>query len=1228
MKKIYYSVLTLTLAASAWLGYTSLQPGETEKERIALRQKLREHPYTLMSHSDMDKRPSGGKPAAPDRAWEQDYLRTMDPSIGRPTPEVLVGIMADMAVFGGQGYGLAPGAAQSPWLERGPNNVGGRTRGLVWDPNSATGLRVWAGGVNGGLWFNTNISDPNTSWTKVNDFWSNIAITCIAFDPVNTQIMYVGTGEGHTAGGSSGARGAGIFKSTDGGANWTSLGSSSGFYYVNDIVVRNEGGSEGVVYAAVDGRFHAGDFHGLANAGIRRSNNGGSSWTNVSPNVPSESIKLIASDLEIGANGRIWAGSKVSSFSAGDKGGGRVLYSDNGTTWTISNTTSVGNNYGRVAIACAPSDSNVVYAIVENNNQCETIIRTGDHGSNWATKAEPEDADNGIPSTDFTRGQAWYDLVVAVDPNNADVLVAGGIDLFRSTNGAGSWTQISKWSDNNNLANLDCSNVHADQHALVFQPGSSSTLINGNDGGVYYTSSLSTAGSSDVIGSRNKGYNVTQYYSCATHPGTGSNIYLAGAQDNGTQRYSSAGVNSTTEVYGGDGGYCFIDQSDPTVAICSYVYNNFYKSTNTGQTFTVDLIEDNNTGKFINPADYHDGDNVLYSGKEAGQIWRIRNVTSTPATPETMTIAGMVDEVSHIRASPYSSTIFIGTDVGEIYRVNNANGTHSATDITGAGLPAGTVSCIEIGASDNELLVTYFNYGVISVWYTNNGGTDWVNKEGNLPNMPVRWALFNPNNRNEVILATDLGVWSTSDLSSGSVVWASSNAGLANTRVDMLQIRSVDQVVIAATHGRGLFSSNAFAAQKPAADFSVSSQNTCVPQKVSFTDLSAFDPTEWLWSFSPGTMVYEDGTGDTSRNPVVRFTAPGTYQVTLTATNGIGSDSEVKAAYVTVSAALVPAVVINANNNPSCIGSGVNFTATPTNGGASPVFQWKINGVNVGSNSPNFSSVNLIDGDIVTCELSSSDLCALTAPMASNEITMEIWAKPVVGLTLTTPNTCISTDPFTLAGGSPSGGTYSGTSVNNNVFDPVIAGFGGHTITYTFTDANGCANSATDVINVSNLPNKPDITRVGNTLTSSEVAAFYEWTLNGVVIPSAINRNHTMTSGGTYTVKVTNGFGCSNLSAPSEEFMVGVGELSGMSWNMYPNPSNGTFTLAISLPESCYLNISLFDVNGKKVFEQNEQMAAGEITRKLDLSLAPGTYYIRLSDGLSEWRKPIQIVAD
>ena len=100
--------------------------------------------------------------------------------------------------------------------------------------------------------------------------------------------------------------------------------------------------------------------------------------------------------------------------------------------------------------------------------------------------------DTGIPATDCSRGQAWYDLIMAVDPKNDSTLMVGTIDIFRSTNAGNTWSQISKWSNNNNLNGLSCSLVHADQHAMIFHPDSSSTAIFGNDGEMCIRDSLHT----------------------------------------------------------------------------------------------------------------------------------------------------------------------------------------------------------------------------------------------------------------------------------------------------------------------------------------------------------------------------------------------------------------------------------------------------------------------------------------------------------------------------------------------------------------------------------------------------------------------------------------------------------------------------------------------------------------------------------------------------------------
>jgi hypothetical protein len=806
--KFKYTFCTLAMIGCLATGFYLIKVKPlTPREKFS--KFLKEHPFNnrprLERESDEE-----NKTDRPDLAWEQDYLRTLDPALGRPAPERLSPIIAKMQ--NKSLYPAAPGSSLTPWVERGPNNVGGRTRALIFDPNDSTHKKVWAGGATGGLWYNDDITNANSSWIAVNDFWANISVSCIAFDPNNAQIAYVGTGEGF---GSGSGRGEGIWKTLDGGNTWNQITSTKAFYYINDIMVRNEGG-QSIVYAAVDGNNYRGVWQGVVNAGLQRSINGGSTWAQVLPIVPLQvSNNFVASDIEFDSSNRIWIGTKSNPFGFG---GGTILYSDNGTSWTISNTITVTKSRGRVELACAPSNVNFIYAIIEDVATVKTMIKTTNRGTTWSPMTLPIDADTGIPATDFSRGQAWYDLIMAVDPKNDSIIMVGTIDIFRSTNAGNTWSQISKWSNNNNLSGLSCSLVHADQHAMIFHPDSSSIAIFGNDGGVFYCSSLATSATNQVIIARNKNYNVTQFYACAMQPESGSNVYLAGAQDNGTQRFITSGINSTTTLSGGDGAFCFIDQTDSKYQISSFVYNSYRLSTNGGISISKILSSDETTGKFINPADYDDNQHILYSCKNSNSIWRIKNINTIPTSLQTVNIDGMTEQANHIRISPYttaSSTLFVGTDAGDVFKVTNADNINTSFKITGPQFPTGSVSCIETGASENELLVTFSNYGVNSIWYTSNGGQSWVSKEGNLPDMPVRWALFNPQNRNEVLIATELGVWTTTNLNATSPTWTPSNNGMANVRVDMMQIRNADKQVIAATFGRGLFSSNGFGTNSP-----------------------------------------------------------------------------------------------------------------------------------------------------------------------------------------------------------------------------------------------------------------------------------------------------------------------------------------------------------------------------------------------------------------------------
>ena len=223
--------------------------------------------------------------------------------------------------------------------------------------------------------------------------------------------------------------------------------------------------------------------------------------------------------------------------------------------------------------------------------------------------------------------------------------------------------------------------------------------------------------------------------------------------------------------------------------------------------FPIKLFDDNHNGNFINQGDYDSNTKILYTSRSNTAVYRVKNVTTTRDVDSIK--IGLGSKATALRVSPYggvsSSNLYVGTTGGRVFKVVHAEAASpTITEITGP-FPTGSVSCIAFGATESQLLVTFYNYGVISVWESRNGGGSWTPRESNLPNMPVRWAEYHPQNPDQVFLATELGVWSTDNINVSSPVWNSTNGGLANVRTDMLRIRKSDGTIMASTHGRGVF---------------------------------------------------------------------------------------------------------------------------------------------------------------------------------------------------------------------------------------------------------------------------------------------------------------------------------------------------------------------------------------------------------------------------------------
>jgi len=664
----------------------------------------------------------------------------------------------------------------------------------------------------------------------------SLAVCALAQDPQNPNTLYAGTGEGWFN--IDAVRGNGIWQSTDGGGTWNKLTTtdstltSHDFDYVQDIVVNNQG----IVFAACRSIF-------CNRGGIFRSNNNGATWTRVVGNQSGSGCNnaffFQGTDLEIAANGDVYAcvGTQVTPASQN----GHIFRSpagpNVGNTGTWTDITPAGT-WQRIDIAIAPSNSSVIYALLQGTGDgIGAIKKSTNSGASWTDLPIPNWCNQGSNSSDFTNNQAFYDLIVQVDPTNENNVIIGGIDLLKSTNGGTSWNQLTQWARNCTNGSGQLPVVHADQHNVIFFPGSGTELIATNDGGIYYSTNGGTTwltttvtnvnGSNQTTISRKSiGYNTLQLYGCDVHPSS-PNYFLVGSQDNGSIKLTNTGIGIGVEAsVGGDGGFSHIDQTNGNLQVISYVYNNYYVSTNGGTSFTKRDFNDN--GMFINPSDLDDNRKVLFSGYSEGQLGVVSNLTTSPSFSSFPIAELGTRKISAVKIDPTVSgggTIWIaGNDASSnpsqapnVIKLTNANTSPATVANFTLPVPFGSyVSSIDIDPADaNHILVTLSNYGITSVFESTNGGASFTSIEGNLPDVPVRWGMFVPttsiiegSTAGGILLATEVGIWSATTTTGNATVWTPQNGGLPRIRCDMIRYRSSDGLLAVATHGRGLFTAS------------------------------------------------------------------------------------------------------------------------------------------------------------------------------------------------------------------------------------------------------------------------------------------------------------------------------------------------------------------------------------------------------------------------------------
>lgn len=684
-----------------------------------------------------------------------------------------------------QKLAASPASAPVNWTLLGPGNIGGRIRSILIHPTIPS--TMWVGSVSGGVWKTTNAGG---TWFALPDLPAVLCVCGMALDPNNPDVLYVGTGEQsvfQSAEGTSNTaapRGAGIFKSTDGGASFTQLAATNipAFNSVMKIVV-DRSNSSAVVAATI--------------SGIWRSTDAGATWT--------QRTTTRTLDVEQDPN-------DATKWVAGRSDGFAQYSLDGGISWT--NTASFGG--GRVELAYARATPNMVYATL-NTSGSLSVWQSVNGGQNFLR----------VSAASVVSVLGNYTGAIWVDPTNSARVVVGGLDLYRSTNSGATFTKISAWASYPNSA-------HADHHAIVEHPqynGTSNTTVYfGNDGGIQRTANVTTVSNTSGWVNTNSNLAITQLYACCVNPTSG--VVLGGAQDNGTVRGTfTSGVNGWTQPGGGDGAFCASDPTDPNVFYMQYYYIGLSRSTNGGTS-----AGSNIRGAISDPApnfinyillDPNDPNRLYACG---AQLWRTNNAkTGTPPTwtsvkPADACIASggtggnppdhyidnppcSISTMAVARGN--SNIVWVGHNNGTIYYSTNAlaaTPTWTRVDNGANPLPNRWVSRIVIDKDDpTKVTVSFMGFNNDNVWRTTNSGANWSVRIGSgaaaLPAVPVSCILQHRVAGARFYAATDLGLYYSED---DCATWLPAPGGPTIVPIDEIVWRN-DRTMVLATHGRSLW---------------------------------------------------------------------------------------------------------------------------------------------------------------------------------------------------------------------------------------------------------------------------------------------------------------------------------------------------------------------------------------------------------------------------------------
>ena len=679
----------------------------------------------------------------------------------------------------------------------GPALMSGRINDMEIHPTN--NQIIYAGTAGGGVW---KSNDAGTTFNPIFDDHSQ-SIGAVAIDPNDPDnVIYVGTGETWTR--NSVSYGDGLYKSTDGGSNWKKLGFDKSERIAN-IIVNPKNSKE--VYVAVLGAL----WSDSDERGVFKSSDGGETWNK----ILYVDEKTGAADMTIDPKDpsilyvSMWEFRRTAwSFSSGGDNSALYKSTDAGKTWNKIHNGFPDGQLGRLAIAVAPSDANILYTVIEAEDpKRKGLYRSDDAGANW----KQLNNDFGITVRPF------YFSRITIDPRNPDVVVKGGLSGSISKDGGKTFKSLG--------------NMHSDIHDIVFDINDSDRIYAGTDGGVYR--SWNGGVTMEIV----ENLPLSQFYHISVDNAEPYNIY-GGLQDNGSwygPSSSSGGINAGdwNSIGGGDG---FRVLKHPTKNI---IYSEMQGAEN---VWRYDI--DNKLVKTIQPleqAGYEDlrfnwnapmaisahqpdrfymGSQFLHKSEDMGDTWEIisPDLSTNDSTKQQQADSGGLSmdnsgaenhtTIFTIAESPLDeNVIWVGTDDGNV-QVTKDGGKNWQNVVSNIqGLPSNTWTYhIEASVHGKGIAYAVFdghNSGDMQayVYKTSDFGITWTNIITDNVIGTSRNIQEDYENENLLFLGTEFGLYITAD---GGNHWEKFTKNVPPVAIHFIDLQKQTNDLVLGTHGRGI----------------------------------------------------------------------------------------------------------------------------------------------------------------------------------------------------------------------------------------------------------------------------------------------------------------------------------------------------------------------------------------------------------------------------------------